>query len=122
MRADEPVLINDSEGRIHHITAGRHGRRKVNESDHPLGAIYVCQIADTLIQYRIIEHARSRQGSFYFNPRRDMLWLSFDFTDEPEHLRDLQRSYSEQLNTIETLLAEEIEWMRVRRLSILPTI
>ena len=78
----------------------------------PLMALQVCRESrsHTLSQYRIIEHKRSRQGSFYFNPYRDVLWLSFDFTDEPEYLRDLQHCYGEQLNAIETLLVEEIEW------------
>jgi 2EXR family len=58
------------------------------ETSAPPVALQVCQESrtHTLIQYRIMEHTRSRQGSFYFNPRRDMLWLSFDFTDEPEYL------------------------------------
>lgn len=57
-----------------------------------------------------MEHLSSRPGCFYFDPRRDVLWLSLDFTDEPEHLRDLQRFYGEQLRTIQTLLVEEEEW------------
>lgn len=36
--------------------------------------------------------------------------MSFDITNEPEYLRDLQSYYSEQLNVIETLLIEETEW------------
>jgi hypothetical protein len=37
-----------------------------------------------------------------------VLWLSFDFTDEPEHLRDFKHCYGKQLNTIQTLV-EEVE-------------
>ncbi|KAH6725077.1 hypothetical protein BKA61DRAFT_688507 [Leptodontidium sp. MPI-SDFR-AT-0119] len=49
-------------------------------------------------------------GSFYFNPRHDVLWFSFDFTDESDYLRDLLRCYGEQLNDIESVLIEEAEW------------
>ncbi|CZR65772.1 uncharacterized protein PAC_15672 [Phialocephala subalpina] len=63
-----------------------------------------------LSQYRVIEHARSRRRSFYFNPHRDVLWLSFDCTDQPDYLRDLERCYGKQLNAIESLLVEELEW------------
>jgi hypothetical protein len=57
----------------------------------------------TLIQYQYMEHTRSKQGSSYFNPYHDVLWLSLDFTDESEHLRDLVSCYGKQLGTIDKL-------------------
>lgn len=77
----------------------------------PIG-LYVCREwrRHIVSRYRVMRHTSSRQGCFYFDPCRDLLWLSFDFTDEPEHLRDLQRCYGEQLNIIQTLLVEEEEW------------
>ena len=46
----------------------------------------------------------------YFNPRHDVLWFSFDFTDELDYLRDLLRCYGKQLNYIESVLVREAEW------------
>ena len=57
-----------------------------------------------------MEHAAAKQGSFYFHPSRDVLWLSADFTDERHYLEHLMWCYGEQLNSIKTLLAEESEW------------
>jgi hypothetical protein len=79
---------------------------------HPPVSLQVCHESrmHTLSQYRRMEHAAAKQGCFYFNPCRDVLWLSADFTDEPRYLEHLTRYYGEQLNGIKTLLAEEFEW------------
>jgi len=93
------------------------GSRVVEESPvqkcRPPVALQVCHESreHTLSQYRIMVHTISRAGSFYFNPYCDVLWFSLDFTDEPSYLQDLERCYSEQLNAIETILVEEIEWI-----------
>jgi hypothetical protein len=60
-----------------------------------------------------MEHTNSLAGWFYFNPCRDVLWFSFDFTDDLDGqtwLRDLESCYGEQLSTIETVFVEELEW------------
>jgi hypothetical protein len=64
----------------------------------------------TLSQYRRMEHTAAKEGSFYFNPSRDVLWLSTDFTDVPEYLEQLTRHYGDQLNGIEALLVGESQW------------
>ena len=64
----------------------------------------------SLKQYRLMEHTNAKAGSFYFNPYHDVLWFSFDFTDEPDYLRDLLRCYGEQLNYVESVLVREAEW------------
>jgi len=56
-----------------------------------------------------MEHTNAKAGSFYFNRCHDVLWFSFDFTDEPDYLRDLLRCYGEQLNCIESALVREAE-------------
>jgi hypothetical protein len=78
----------------------------------PPVSLYICQESriHTLSQYRRIEHTAAKQGSFYFNPYRDVMWLSIDFTDEPNYLRDLKRCYGTQLNAIGNLLVEESDW------------
>jgi hypothetical protein len=65
----------------------------------------------TLNAFRRMEHTESRHGSFYFNPYRDVLWLSMDFTDDPLYLEDLQRCYGKQPGSFESLLVEESEWI-----------
>ncbi|KAH6704089.1 hypothetical protein BKA61DRAFT_450808, partial [Leptodontidium sp. MPI-SDFR-AT-0119] len=82
------------------------------ESCPPPVSLYVCHESrkHTLKQYRLMEHTNAKAGSFYFNPRHDVLWFSFDFTDELDYLRDLLRCYGEQLNDIESVLIEEAEW------------
>ncbi|KAH9203410.1 hypothetical protein DL95DRAFT_152487 [Leptodontidium sp. 2 PMI_412] len=82
------------------------------ESCLPPVSLYVCHESRkyTLKQYRLMEHTNAKASSFYFNPRHDVLWFSFDFTDEPDYLRDLLRCYGEQLNDIESVLIEEAEW------------
>jgi hypothetical protein len=77
----------------------------------PIG-LHVCQEsrAHALPRYRFMEHMACKEGCFYFDPHRNVLWLSLDFTDDPQYLRDLQRCYGEKLNTIQTLLIEEAEW------------
>jgi hypothetical protein len=57
-----------------------------------------------------MEHTAAKEGSFYFNPSRDVLWLSTDFTDVPEYLEQLTRHYGDQLNGIEALLVGESQW------------
>jgi hypothetical protein len=64
----------------------------------------------TLSQYRQMEHTAIKEGSFYFNPRRDVLWLSTDFTDIPEYLEQLTQTYGVQLHGFETLLVGESQW------------
>lgn len=61
----------------------------------PPVALHVCHESRiyTLSQYQRIEHTAAKQGSFYFNPYRDVMWLSIDFTDEPNYLHDLKRCY-----------------------------
>ncbi|CAD6446988.1 548c8ca1-dcab-4d66-83db-05603e4b4183 [Sclerotinia trifoliorum] len=78
----------------------------------PPVSLYVCHESrkHTLKQYRLMKHTNAKAGSFYFNPRHDVLWFSFDFTDEPDYLRDLLRCYGKQLNDIESVLVEEAEW------------
>ncbi|KIM92921.1 hypothetical protein OIDMADRAFT_184941 [Oidiodendron maius Zn] len=61
----------------------------------------------TLSKYCRIEHTAAKEGSFYFNPYRDVLWLSTDFT---EYLQQLTQCYGEQLNGIKTLLVGEARW------------
>jgi hypothetical protein len=58
---------------------------------HPPLSLQVCHESrmHTLSQYRRMEHAAAKQGCFYFNPCRDVLWLSADFTDEPHYLEHL---------------------------------
>jgi hypothetical protein len=79
----------------------------------PPASLQVCRESrmHTLTPYRRMEHTAAKQGSFYFNPCRDVLWLSGDFTDEPDYLEHLTRCYGEQLNGFETLLVEESAWL-----------
>ncbi|KIM99159.1 hypothetical protein OIDMADRAFT_181579 [Oidiodendron maius Zn] len=78
----------------------------------PPVSLQVCRESrmHTLSHYRRIEHTAAKEGSFYFNPYRDVLWLSTDFTDVPEYLQQLTQCYGEQLNGIETLLVGEAQW------------
>ncbi|CZT52253.1 uncharacterized protein RSE6_13542 [Rhynchosporium secalis] len=82
------------------------------ESCPPPVSLHVCLESrqHTLKQYRLMEHTNAKAGSFYFNPHHDVLWFSFDFTDEPSYLRDLLHCYGEQLNCIESVLVREAEW------------
>lgn len=63
----------------------------------PPVSLQVCKESrmHTLSQYRPMEHAAAKEGSFYFNPSRDVLWLSTDFTDVPEYLEQLTRYYGD---------------------------
>src|SRR5258708_7157930 len=65
----------------------------------------------TLNAFRRMQHTEPRRGSFYFNPYRDVLWLSMDFTDDPLYLEDLQRCYGKQPGSFKSLLVEESEWI-----------
>ena len=56
---------------------------------------FVTSLGCILSQYRRMEHTAAKEGSFYFNPSRDVLWLSTDFTDVPEYLEQLTRYYGD---------------------------
>ncbi|KAL5330845.1 hypothetical protein ACEPPN_000370 [Leptodophora sp. 'Broadleaf-Isolate-01'] len=95
------------------------GRRVVEqrpvESCPPPVSLFVCHESrkHTLKQYRSMEHTNSKAGSFYFNPRHDVFWFSFDFAEEPDCRRDLLRFCNEQLSDIESVLVEEAEWEEI---------
>jgi hypothetical protein len=74
-------------------------------------ALRVCHESrqHTLTQYILIQHAKL-EASFYFNPYRDSLWFSMDFTDEPSYLRELKRYYGGQLGKFRTVLVDEGDW------------
>jgi hypothetical protein len=63
-----------------------------------------------LNSYRFITHSASSDGSFYFNPRRDVVCLSFDFTNEDHYIRDINHCYGEQLTAVEIFIVEEWIW------------
>jgi hypothetical protein len=113
---DEDVAILRLAGPVSVLLSEDFGIRAVEEEPRmrcrPPVSLHVCRESrmHTLSQYRQLEHSVTTQGSFYFNPYRDVLWLSQDFTDRPEYFGDLERCYGEQLNAIETLLVEESEW------------
>jgi hypothetical protein len=44
------------------------------------------------------------------NPRRDLLWLSCDITDDSDLLKELQESYQNSLTSFRNLLVEDTEW------------
>jgi hypothetical protein len=50
------------------------------------------------------------RGSFYFNPRRDMVWFSSDVTDEPQYIRDIKHCYGQQPDSVEAALVQEWHW------------
>ncbi|KAL5327990.1 hypothetical protein ACEPPN_005696 [Leptodophora sp. 'Broadleaf-Isolate-01'] len=117
------------------------GRRVVEqrpvESCPPPVSLFVCHESrkHTLKQYRSMEHTNSKAGSFYFNPRHDVLWFSFgavqhdygyqdlmclcnerfgsDFTVKPLYRRNLLRFCNEQLSDIERVLVKEAEWEEI---------
>ena len=97
------VLKSDFESRV--VEGGP------NEFCDPPVSLRVCHESrkHTLSRYRRMEHSAAKEGSFYYNPRADVLWLSADFTDEPQYLDDLVRCYGAQLDNIHILLAEESE-------------
>jgi hypothetical protein len=74
-------------------------------------ALRVCHESrqHTLTQYILMQHAQL-EASFYFNPYRDSLWFSMDFTDEPRYLRELKRYYGGQLGQFRTVLVDEGDW------------
>ncbi|KAI9742752.1 MAG: hypothetical protein M1818_003481 [Claussenomyces sp. TS43310] len=78
----------------------------------PPVALQVCQSSrrHTLNHYVRMQHAEIATRSFYFNPRRDVLWFSEQFTDEPGCMREVQRYYA-GLDSIKTILVEEFEWV-----------
>ncbi|KAL5325374.1 hypothetical protein ACEPPN_006499 [Leptodophora sp. 'Broadleaf-Isolate-01'] len=111
------------------------GRRVVEqrpvESCPPPVSLFVCHESrkHTLKQYRSVERTNSKAGSFYFNPRHDVLWFSFGaaehdfryqdlifgshFTVKHRYRRNLLRFCNEQLSDIESVLVEEAEWEEI---------
>ncbi|KAA8644941.1 hypothetical protein EYZ11_009315 [Aspergillus tanneri] len=75
-------------------------------------ALWICHESrvHTLKQYTLIQHPDLSECSFYFSPRRDLLWLSCDITSETERLDELQASYGASLDNFRALLAEDTEW------------
>jgi hypothetical protein len=57
-----------------------------------------------------MQHPELQSCSFYFNPCRDLLWLSIYVTEEPEFLQDLIHYYGEQLDNIKRVFVEELDW------------
>jgi 2EXR family len=64
----------------------------------------------TLKRYRRMEHLEITAGSFYFNPSRDVLFLSMDYIDDQRYSEDLKRLYNGQLNHIRTVLVLDCMW------------
>jgi len=81
-----------------------------------LVALSVCQKSrrHTLSAYRRMEHAKFPEGSFYFNPHRDVIFFSFDFIwdyETEDYLNDLHKYYGDQLKCIRIALVEgQILW------------
>jgi hypothetical protein len=88
-------------------------QRPLEQCLHPV-TLQTCRESrrHTLAKYRMMQHTKSKAGCFYFNPCRDVIWFSFDFTEGSyvqTYLRELESCYGEQLNTIEAVLVEESE-------------
>jgi hypothetical protein len=70
----------------------------------------VANLGDTRKQYIYMQHPELQSCSFYFNPCRDLFWLSIYVTEEPEFLQDLIHCYGEQLDNIKRVFVEELDW------------
>jgi hypothetical protein len=61
-----------------------------------------------------MQHAKSSVYSFYYSPSYDILWFSLDFDDEPfgeeTHHQQLKQYYGEQVDSITTILVEDVVW------------
>jgi hypothetical protein len=64
----------------------------------------------TLKHYIFVEHSILPEGSFYFNPFRDIIWLSWDLLDDTYGLQELEEFYNESIGCFKTLLIQETEW------------
>ncbi|KAL2861006.1 2EXR domain-containing protein [Aspergillus lucknowensis] len=75
-------------------------------------ALWICQESrlHTLKSYALIQHPDLPECSFYFNPLRDLLWLSCDITSDSERLKELQASYQTSITQFRILLVEDTEW------------
>jgi hypothetical protein len=78
-------------------------------------ALHVCRESrtHTLTQYTLVCHAYTPAGSFHFSSNRDLLYLSFHYTDDPVYSEALQDNYNNQLDKIEAVLVEDFVWQEV---------
>jgi hypothetical protein len=85
--------------------------KPLEQCQNPI-ALSVCHISrqHTLKKYTLLRHAEFNAGSFYFNPKYDIIWLSRDFTDESCNLKNIKDYYGSQLHGIRNVLVEAIEW------------
>lgn len=76
-------------------------------------ALHVCRASRNQVsrRYRPMIDPAADTRSFYFDPRRDFLWLSIDASDEKsERLAELRQHYGQQVDLIENILIEETNW------------
>lgn len=76
-------------------------------------ALHVCRATRTqaLRRYIPMIDPITDRFSFYIDPRRDVLWLSLDITDEgAETVAQPRQQYGQQIDRIENVLVEEQNW------------
>jgi hypothetical protein len=72
-----------------------------------------CVVNLEYIHWRIVNYYDIRTfwlSHFISTPNRDILWLSDDLLQEPEHLLELQQSYRKQLSWFKKVLIEDFDW------------
>ncbi|KUI58992.1 hypothetical protein VP1G_06238 [Cytospora mali] len=76
-------------------------------------ALYVCHESRTHTRktYIDFQHAESHCESFYFHPRRDILWLCLDLGDHPEVIdTELRQGYGALIDKVENVLLPDWRW------------
>ena len=76
-------------------------------------ALQVCRASRNQVsqRYHPMINPTADTRSFYFDPRRDFLWLSIDANDKKsEKLAELRQHYSQQVDLIENILIKETNW------------
>ena len=67
--------------------------------------------AHALTHFMFLKDSKIESYSFYFNPRRDIVWLSMDVTEDGVEKVDLLRdTYGQQLAAFRNILVHESDW------------
>ncbi|KAH7000853.1 hypothetical protein EDB80DRAFT_545943, partial [Ilyonectria destructans] len=96
-------------------------RQLTDENAYPI-ALSICSESrtHTLKSFYRMRHYNQPGWSFYFNPTRDILWLSDDLWNlEEEDVTELSTSYGRQLADVQNVILSVNGWSKIADLEIL---